>query len=408
MRTVIRNANVFDTPRMEFAGESTIVIDDGVISSIGGKPPANADETIDAQGACALPGFIDGHYHFRLVTMDFHALLHWSEVEYGIVMERLARETLRRGFTTVRDLGGEVNGLIHAFETGIAKGPRVFRAGRMLTQTGGHGDMDGSPRAAPQCACEMRHDAFSIVADGVDAVTKAARHNLRDGSNFIKMHVSGGVASPRDPFDSVQYTKDEIAAVCQEARNRHTYVAAHAYSPESIRLAVENGVHTIEHGNLIDKDAAAAVAKAGAVMVPTLVTYQSMDLLGAELGLPERNRDKNRIVLKAGLGSLEIAAGAGVTLGFGTDLIGETQNRQNLEFTIRAEAQSAKQILTSMYVVNAKLVGAEGKAGVLKEGAYGDVVLCRKNPLGDIRVLTDWEKNFSHVIKAGEIVHADA
>jgi imidazolonepropionase-like amidohydrolase len=266
--------------------------------------------------------------------------------------------------------------------------------------------MDGSARAVPQCACAMRHDSFSIVADGVDAVIKAARHNLRDGSNFIKMHVSGGVASPKDPFDSVQYTKDEIAAVCQEARNRHTYVAAHAYSPDSIRLAVENGVHTIEHGNLIDKEAAQAVAKAGAVMVPTLVTYQSMDELGAEFGLPKANRDKNKVVMKAGLGSLEIARSAGVTLGFGTDLIGETQYRQNREFTIRAEAETPKHIFTSMYVVNANLVGAEGKAGVLKEGAFGDVVLCRKNPLDDIRVLSDYEENFSHVIKAGTVVRA--
>ena len=408
MRLVIKNANVFDTPRMEFAGENTIVIEDGAVASIGGKPPAEADQTIDARGAYALPGFIDGHYHFRLVTLDFHALLHWSETEYGIVMARLARETLHRGFTTVRDLGGVVNGLLHAFDSGIAKGPRVFRAGRMLTQTGGHGDMDGGHRAAPQCACEMRHDAFSIVADGVDAVTKAARHNLRDGSNFLKMHVSGGVASPRDPFDSIQYTKDEIRAVCQEARNRHTYVAAHAYSPDSIKLAVENGVHTIEHGNLIDREAAQAVAKAGAIMMPTLVTYQSMDLLGAEFGLPERNRDKNRIVLKAGLGSIEIARKYGVTLGFGTDLIGEVQNRQNKEFSIRSEVESAKQILTAMYVVNARLVGAEGKAGVLTEGSYGDVVLCRKNPLDDIRVLSDWEENFTHVIKAGEIVRGEA
>lgn len=408
MRLVIKNANVFDTPQMEFVGENTIVIEDGVIASIGEAAPAKADRTIDARGAYALPGFIDGHYHFRLVTLDFHALLHWSETEYGIVMARLARETLERGFTSVRDLGGDVNGLLHAFDAGIAQGPRVFRAGRMLTQTGGHGDMDGGHRTAPQCACEMRHDSFSIVADGVDAVTKAARHNLRDGSNFLKMHVSGGVASPRDPFDSIQYTKDEIRAVCQEARNRHTYVAAHAYNPDSIKLAVENGVHTIEHGNLIDKDAAAAVAKAGAVMVPTLVTYQSMDLMGAEFGLPEKNRDKNRIVLKAGLGSIEIARAAGVTLGFGTDLIGEVQNRANREFSIRAEVESPKQILTSMYVVNAKLVNAEGKAGTLAQGAYGDVVLCRKNPLDDIRVLSEPDENFSHVIKAGGIVRAAA
>src|SRR3974390_3234300 len=133
MRLAIKNANVFDTERMEFAGEKTIVIEDGLIPSIGEKPPGDV-ETIDARGDYALPGFIDGHYHFRLVTMDFHRLVHFSEVEYGIMMARLARETLRRGFTSVRDLGGDVEGLLRAFTAGTAQGPRVFRAGRMLTQ----------------------------------------------------------------------------------------------------------------------------------------------------------------------------------------------------------------------------------------------------------------------------------
>src|SRR3546814_10757780 len=90
----------------------------------------------------------------------------------------------------------------------------------------------------------MRHTAFGIVADGADAVRKAARHNLRDGSDFLKIHVSGGVASPADPLESVQYTPGEIEAACEEARHRQTYVAAHAYSPEAIRMAVKGGVHS--------------------------------------------------------------------------------------------------------------------------------------------------------------------
>src|SRR5271156_5241247 len=126
MRLVIRNANVFNTPQMEFTGEATIVVEDGLIASIGGKAPADADVTIDARGQYALPGFIDGHYHFRLTTMDFHLLAHRSEIEYGIVTARLARETLERGFTTVRDLGGNIEGFLKAFEAGTATGPRVF------------------------------------------------------------------------------------------------------------------------------------------------------------------------------------------------------------------------------------------------------------------------------------------
>jgi imidazolonepropionase-like amidohydrolase len=370
---------------MEMRPDSTITIEDGRIAAIGPSDSGNADQTIDAKGRFVIPGLIDAHVHFRLATMDFRKLASWSEVEYGIAMQRLSRETLQRGFTTVRDLGGDVEGLMRAIKAGMAEGPRIVRAGRMLTQTGGHGDAEGGPRPVPQCACEMRHTAFGIVSDGVDAVRKASRHNLRDGSDFLKIHVSGGVATPSDPLESIQYTKDEIAAVCQEARNRHTYVAAHAYSPESIRLAVENGVYTLEHGNLIDADAAALAAKHNAVLVPTLATYEAMEEVGAQLGLPLANRQKNKKVYEAGIG---------------TDLIGETQARQNREFTIRAAVETPVQILHAMYVVGAKLCRLEGEIGTLKPGAVADLVICDKNPLDDIRALSN-PAAFSHVIQAG-------
>ncbi|WP_421861224.1 metal-dependent hydrolase family protein [Parvibaculum sp.] len=350
-----------------------------------------------------LPGFIDAHVHFRLATLDFAKLQRWSEVEFGIVMARLATETLQRGFTTVRDLGGDVEGLIRAIKAGIAEGPRIFRAGRMLTQTGGHGDAESGPRPVPACACEMRHTAFGIVADGPDAVRKAARHNLRDGSDFLKIHVSGGVASPADPLESVQYTPAEIAAACEEARHRQTYVAAHAYSAESIKMAVENGVHTIEHGNMIDSDSANAVARHGAIMVPTLSTYEAMELLGRKMGFPAANLAKNSKVLEAGLRSLEIARDAGVTLGWGTDLIGESQARQRREFAIRSEAETPAEILRSMYVVNPKLCGMEGKIGTLAPGAAADIVLTRINPLENIAALGD-EDAIERVFQAGRPV----
>jgi len=402
MRLLIKNANLFDTHAMAFGGETSLLAEDGLIVALG--EDANADVMIDARGRFMLPGFIDAHVHFRLGTLNFAKLAQWSEVEFGLVMGRLASETLQRGFTTVRDLGGDVEGLMRAIDARFASGPRIVRAGRMLTQTGGHGDAESGPRPVPQCACEMRHTVFGIVADGVDAVRKAARHNLRDGSDFLKVHVSGGVASPSDPLESVQYTAEEIVAVAQEARHRQTYVAAHAYSPESIKLAVENGVHSVEHGNFIDRDAAKAMSERGAVLVPTLATYEAMEAFGAALGFPRANLEKNKRVLEAGLGSIEIARSAGVTLGFGTDLIGETQSRENREFAIRAEVEDAKQILHSMYVVNPSLCRMEGKAGALKPGAFADIVLSRVNPLEDIRAFADPARVLSHIIKGGEIV----
>jgi len=401
VRLAIVNGHVLDTSDMTLSELTSVVVEGENILAVGDA--VRADIVIDARGGFILPGFIDAHVHFRLATLDFHALEKWSEVEYGLAMGNLARETLHRGFTTVRDLGGDVEGLMRAIDRGTADGPRIVRAGRMLSQTGGHGDAESGPRPVPDCACQMRHTAFGIVADGVDAVRKAARHNLRDGSDFLKIHVSGGVASPSDPLESIQYTPEEVAAVVQEAEHRQTYVAAHAYSPKSIIMAVENGVHTIEHGNLIDDEAAIAMFARGAILVPTLSTYEAMDVFGERYGLPRANREKNRKVLDAGLASLEIARRHGVTLGFGTDLIGETQSRQRREFAIRAEVETAKQILHSLYLVNAQLCRGGGRLGTVIAGAAGDLVVSRSNPLEDIAGLAN-DNALSAVVKAGKIV----
>lgn len=404
MRLVIRNGQIFDTPSLDFVGERDVVIEDGRIASIEEGHPDTADVEIDAGGAFLLPGLVDAHVHLRLTTLDFRKLASWTEVQFGIAMARMAADTLSRGFTSVRDTGGDLKGLMRAIDAGQATGPRIARSGPMISQTGGHGDVEGGDRAVPDCACQLRHNALGIVADGADAVRKAARHLLRDGSDFLKIHVSGGVASPSDPIDCIQYTPSEVSAAVEEARNRRTYVSAHAYLPDAIEMAVREGVHSIEHANLLDTATAEAMAKAGAVMVPTLVTYEAMGDVGAALGLPARNVEKNRTVLDAGLRSLEIARAANVEMGFGTDLIGETQIRQNREFAIRAEVLTAREILASMYHTNPRLLRMEGEIGILTPGAHADLVFCRSNPIDDITVLAMPDKCFSRVMKAGETV----
>ncbi len=404
MRTVVSSGNVLDTASMSFVGERDVVIDDGIIVEVVDRYEGSSDIVVDAGGKFVVPGLIDGHVHFRLATMDFRRIASMSEVEFGIRMSTLARQTVERGFTTVRDLGGDVSGLIRAISRGVASGPRILRAGRMLTQTGGHADTEGGERAVPSCACSMRSTVFGIVADGPDAVRKAARHNLRDGSDFLKLHVSGGVATPSDPLESVQYTHEEICAAVVEAEHRQTYVSAHAYSPESIKLAVGAGVHTIEHGNLLDDESAKAIAANNAVMVPTLVTYDAMEEEGEKLGLPKTNRDKNTKVFKAGLASLEIARRNGVTLGFGTDLIGETQIRQNHEFALRHEVEPAVDILRSMWETTAKLCHLEGRIGAIAPNAFGDIVVSRVNPLDDLVGFSNPATAFSHVIQHGRVV----
>jgi imidazolonepropionase-like amidohydrolase len=401
---VIENGIVLDTSEMEFIGARTVVIDDGVIVEVTERYAGPTDLVIDAAGHFVVPGLIDAHVHFRLATMDFRLLAKLSEVEFGIRMAALASATVERGFTTVRDLGGDVTGLVRAIARDTTGGPRIVRAGRMLSQTGGHGDVEGGEREVPNCACAMQTTPFGIVADGPDAVRKAARHNLRDGSDFLKIHVSGGVATPSDPLESVQYTHEEISMAVVEAEHRQTYVAAHAYSPESIQLAVGAGVHSIEHGNMLDDTSANSMAEAGAVLVPTLGTYEAMDQLGEKLGLPPSNREKNSKVYSAGLASLETARRHGVTMGFGTDLIGETQSRQNRELAIRHEVEPAADILRSMWITNARLCHLQGRIGTIAPGAIGDVLVSRVNPLEDLVAFADPTAALTHVIQGGRVV----
>ena len=404
MRLAVQNALTFDTKALDFVGERTIVVEDGEIVAVDPSAAANADRVVDARGAYVLPGLIDAHVHFRLATLDFRRLSTMSEVEWGIVMARLARDTVERGFTSVRDTGGDLTGLMSAIARGETVGPRIVTAGRMISQTGGHGDVDSSDRPVPDCACQMQHTAFGIVADGVDAVRKAARHLLREGSDFLKIHVSGGVASPSDPIDCVQYTPGEVEAAVEEAAHRRTYVCAHAYLPEAIEMAVRGGVRVIEHGNLIDAPTAALMAARGTIMVPTLVTYAAMADLGAKLGLPERNLEKNQRVLEAGLRSIEIAVDAGIELGWGTDLLGESQPWQGREFSIRGEIQKPRELLASMFQTNPKLLKLEGRIGRIEPGAMGDLVLLRTNPLDDVGALADPEAHLRSVVQAGHVV----
>ena len=400
----ILNGTLLDTASFELVGERHLTIEDDRILEVSDtRPRRRADLEIDARGRFLLPGFIDAHVHHVITTMDFHRGARLSETERTLGMAALAAATVQRGFTTVRDTGGDVTGLARAINSGLCPGPRIVRAGRALSQTGGHGDFSQADQGTA-CACDVQFNELATIADGPDAVRKATRHELRAGSHFIKIMTSGGVASPSDPFDSVQYTAEEIAAVTTETAHRHTYTTSHAYQPEAIQLAIENGVRCIEHGNLVDDLTARRMAELGVTMVPTLVTYQAMAEMGTDAGLPRRNLEKNRGVFEQGQASIETAARAGVALGFGTDLLGEAQPWQNREFAIRAELQAPIDVLRSVYHVNARLCGLEGEIGTLTAGASADVLVSEGDPLADLAALARPESSLPVVIHRGAVV----
>ena len=406
MRIAIVNGTLLDTETMTLVGERHLILEgDRIVESDGGPAPTGpVDRTIDARGRFVLPGFVDAHVHHVITTMDFHRLRRLSTTERALGAAKLAEATVRRGFTTVRDTGGDITGLVRAVGSGLCDGPRIVRAGRAISQTGGHGDFDIPEGEGGICACQVHSNDLSHVADGPDAVRKAVRHELRTGSDFIKIMSSGGVASPSDPFDAIQYTADEIRAATVETDHRHTYTTSHAYQPEAISLAIENGVRCIEHGNLVDPPTAERMAELRVTMVPTLVTYAAMRELGAKAGLPERNLAKNRGVFELGQHSISVAKAAGVELGFGTDLLGEAQPWQNREFAIRAELEPAADVLTSMYKVNTRLCGLEGEVGELTPGASADVVVADVDPLANLAGLSDPDASIVAIVARGRVI----
>jgi imidazolonepropionase-like amidohydrolase len=359
---------------------------------------------IDGGGRTLMPGLIDAHVHATITTMDLAALNRRPNTRIGIEAKGILERMLRRGFTTVRDAGGLDIGIAQALDAGLISGPRVFRSGRVLSQTGGHADSEPIDQFPQICACGIRSSLLSHVADGVDAVRRAAREELKAGAHQIKVMAGGGVASASDPIDMVQYTEEEIRAAVEEAAARRTYAFAHAYIPESIIRAVRAGVRSIEHGNLIDDAAARFMAERGCFMVPTLVTYDQIAAFGRTYNFPERSMRKLDDVLGDGLQSIEIAVRAGVALGFGTDLLGETHDAQSKEFVLRVQAQAPADVIRSATVVNAELLRCAGELGVVAPGAYADMLLVDGDPLADISLLGGQGDHLDLIVRAGEII----
>ena len=371
----------------------------GVTEPAAAGGPSNADR-IDMSGRFVLPGLIDCHVHVLAVDADLSQLADSppSYVMFGAAV--LMGNMLDRGFTTVRDMAGADFGIHQAQREGILRAPKLFFGGKALSQTGGHGD-DRSPGRTG----DIDHrccPTISRIADGVDAVRLAARDELRKGAHHLKIMVSGGVASPTDRVDSTQYSLEEIRAVVEEAEAANRYVAAHAYTPRAIRRAVECGVRTIEHGNLLDQETVELIKQHNAFVTMNLVTYRALSDEGAEQGLPAASVAKVADVLDGGIRALKLLHAAGINPAYGSDLLGGMQRHQAREFAIRAEHQPAIDVIRAATTVAATVVQREGELGQIIPGAAADLVILREDPLQDISALA--ESRLSCVVQDGTIV----
>lgn len=380
-----------------------VKIFDGRIVEIGDGLVGADAEFIDAAGRYVMPGLIDGHVHLTAFSADFRELERNAPSYVYAQSARIMRETLGRGFTTVRDLSGADHGLARAQEEGLLVGPRIFYCGHALSQTGGHGDMrlpgeDHGPDSRGCCG-------IGTVADGVDAVRAAARDEIRKGAHHIKIMASGGVSSPTDRIDSTQYSVEEIEAAVGEADAANRYVAAHAYTARAINRALRAGVRSIEHGNLLDDESLALFLEHDAYLVPTLVTYWALQEEGREFGLTEGMWQKVDTVLETGLGAIRRAHDAGVKLVYGSDLLGGMQRHQNEEFRLLGQVQPAIDVIRAATATAAEMLGRAGELGVVAEGAAADLLILDADPSVDIAVLADIDEHLVSVIQNGRVVH---
>jgi imidazolonepropionase-like amidohydrolase len=390
----IINATIFDGVSDELV-EGPVHVVDGHIVAVGGTSEP-ADQVLDARGRTVMPGLIDAHCHAYGIDLDLLKLESAPLSYVALVAARRLAGALARGFTTVRDPSGGDAGLARAIAEGLLPSPRYLWTGPALSQTGGHGDV----RAADSDVCGCSSHSVEVV-DGVDPLRRAVRDRFRRGAHAIKIMASGGVVSLTDPIRIPQYSADEIRAVTDEATRRGSYVAAHAYSPEAIRHAIDNGVRSIEHGNLLDAETARAMAAVGAFLVPTLAAYDAMDRRGAELGMAPVSRQKNREVLEAGRTAVELARTAGVRVGFGTDLMGVLEDEQLNGLRLQIEVDGAATALRSATSVNADLLGRPD-LGRVREGCVADLLIIDGDPLHDPSVL--WAAGHRTVIQAGAVL----
>ncbi len=405
-RQLIRNANVFDSASGRLLPNRQIVIKSGRIEEVTGEPRQVDDaHLIDAGGRVVLPGLIDAHVHVVAASHDLTALGLQPASLVVAQSSQIMRSMLLRGFTTVRDAAGADFGLQEAVARGRFEGPRLFIAGFPVSQTGGHADMrpKGVRSSEMFCSCAGL-GLLGAIADGVGEVRRAVREQVRNGANQIKIMAGGGIASPSDPLEGTQFSMEELRAACEEAEAANLYAMAHAYSPRAVTRAVQAGVRSIEHGNLIDEATARVMKAHGAYLVPTLATYVALAREGARLGWSTQMLDKLAAVQQRGIEAVRLARAEGVPVVFGTDLLGHMHDQQSGEFDLRLQAMSPVEALQSATIVAARLMRQEGQIGALVPGAWADLLVVEGDPTQELSMLTRPEHGIRLIMQAGRVV----
>ena len=405
-RQVLRDVRVFDSASGRLGPACQLVIEgDRIAGMLALGQPVHDAQVINGGGRVVLPGLIDAHVHVVAASHDLVGLALQAPSLVTAQASVIMRGMLHRGFTSVRDAAGADFGLQEAQQRGLFEGPRLFIAGFPVCQTGGHADMRPKGVRSRQmfCACAGL-GLIGAIADGVGEVRRAVREQVRNGANQIKIMAGGGISSPTDPLEGTQFSIDELRAACEEAEAANLYTMAHAYSPRAVTRAVQAGVRSIEHGNLIDEASARVMKAHGAYLVPTLSTYAALADEGTRLGWSAEMLDKLARVQSKGIDAVRIAMAEGVPVVFGTDLLGHMHDRQSGEFDLRLQAMGPVQALQSATIVAARLMRAEADIGQLLPGSRADLLLVDGDPTISLAMLSAPETGIRLLMQGGRTV----
>jgi imidazolonepropionase-like amidohydrolase len=410
-KTLFTRARLFDGKSDTLQASAQVLVEGNRISAVDTANNARPDgaTVIDCADGVLMPGLIDAHWHTAFAAVPLPVLMSGDPGIIFATSTAEAERTLLRGFTTVRDLGGPVFGFKQAIDSGLIAGPRIFPSGAMITTSGGHGDLRMPyeiPREQDQLSLGERMGASAIV-DDVGGLQLRVREQLLQGASQVKIMAGGGVSTPRSPLDMTTFSEDELRAAVNVARDWNTYVTVHAYAPNTVQRSLAAGVACIEHAHLMDEETAKMIADKGVWL--STQPFLTMADAASQSGPGARRVEQ----LFAGTPRIyEYAKKYGIKTGWGSDVLfsPELTPRQNIMLTHLTNWYTNAEILRAATSVNADLLSLsnlrtpyEGKLGVVEEGSLADLLVVSGNPLDDIRLLEDPEKNLAVIMKDGTV-----
>jgi len=404
-QTLFTNANLVLDGFAELQRAFNVLVNDNRIVSVSAQPISSPAATvIDVGGRTLMPGLIDAHAHITGLSLTPKNIA-YPAAEIAIASASYLRNCLMDGYTTIREAGGADHATARLLAEGHIIGPRLFYSGKALTQTGGGADFRTPDEAIDPCGHIGPFSNMSVIADGTAEVRKAAREELRKGATQIKLFASGGVVFPAEGHATrYEFSKEELEAVVEEATARDTYVMAHVYTDEGVRRCLEAGVRSIEHANFVTEDTVAMMADYHAFYVPTFISLVQRVESAAETHLPASIVENLKRTIARGKQVYGWARKHKVPVGFGTDLWGpDAQKSQLREFEMRQDLDPPADILRSATVTNAELLMEKGTLGIIAEGAYADLLIVDGNPLENLGVLMNPQKNLKFIMKDGTV-----